>query len=75
MMLQLEYNFLEPIYFTVDEIVGIQSSEEPFSDDDIFSILCDELERNNPNESVIDYCVDYLTKNNYFKKQSSECLM
>lgn len=55
-----------PIYFTLDELVEIQSSDDPFNDDEIYSIMCDELERSDYediNTDVVDYCLDWLNKN------------
>lgn len=57
-----------PIYFTVDELKELQSSDHPFTDEKIEDIMDSELEKENYmdiNCDVVDFCLDWLDKKQY----------
>ncbi len=54
---------LNPIYFTVKELKEIQSSNDPFSHDEINDIMIQELEKDNYMDidcDVVNYCLELL---------------
>ncbi len=62
---QLIASIKEPIYFTLDELIEIQSSNDPFTNEEIEDILDTELDRDNYEDincDVVDFCVDWLLK-------------
>ncbi len=62
---QLLSKILEPIYFTIDELISIQTGQDPFTNEEIVDIMCSELDKENYkdiNLKVVDFCLDYLEK-------------
>lgn len=60
---QLFIKILEPMYFTLDELVSIQLSSDPFTNEEIEDILDTELDKKNYQEinfDVVDFCLLYL---------------
>lgn len=56
-----------PIHFSLEELIEIQASDNPFTDEELYSIMCDELNRENYvdiNCDVVDYCIENLPINN-----------
>lgn len=56
----------EPIYFSVDELKEIQMSNNPFTDEEIENIMDEELNKSNYeniNCEVVEFCLDYLNRN------------
>lgn len=61
---QLLDKIYEPTYFPVEDLIKIQSSDEPFSKEDLLDLLKSELHRPNQemNVDVIKYCLDEITR-------------
>ena len=62
-LMQLLDEILKPIYFTVEELKEIQSSNDPFSHDEINDIMIQELEKDNYMDidcDVVNYCLELL---------------
>lgn len=62
-LMQYMNEILKPIYFTVEELKEIQSSEDPFTYDEIKDIMFQELEKKDYEDincDVVDYCLKLL---------------
>lgn len=67
-LMQLLDEILKPIYFTVEELKEIQTSEDPFTYDEIKDIMFQELDKKDYEDincDVVNYCLELLnnTKN------------
>lgn len=61
--MQYMNEILKPIYFTVEELKEIQSSEDSFTHDEIKDIMFQELEKKDYEDincDVVDYCLELL---------------
>lgn len=61
--MQLLDEILKPIYFTVEELKEIQSSEDPFTYDEIEDIMFQELDKKDYEDincDVVNYCLELL---------------
>lgn len=60
-LMQLLDEILKPIYFTVEELKEIQSSEDPFTYDEIKDIMFQELDKKDYEDincDVVNYCLE-----------------
>lgn len=61
--MQLLDEILKPIYFTVEELKEIQTSEDPFTYDEIKDIMFQELDKKDYEDincDVVNYCLELL---------------
>lgn len=61
---QMINKIFEPMYFTVEELIRLQSSDDPFSQEELFDLLASELNRpyDEMNTDVIEYCLDEIER-------------
>lgn len=61
---QLFDKIFEPEHFTVDQLIKIQKSDEPFSEEELFDLVESEFDRpcEEMNTDVINYCLDEIER-------------